>query len=388
MNRIILFVVVIVILSSPSLAYAHAGSGEERPSVVSEAAIVMDSETGTVLYEKSSKSSMYPASLTKIATAIYAIEIGDLDDVVTVSENASDEEGTSVFLNEGEQVKLKKLVQGLLINSGNDAGVAIAEHLSGSVEQFSTDLNAYLKNEIGVQYTHFENPHGLYDPNHVTTAEDLAKITKYAMKNQTFRDIFGTVELKWNGESWDTTLLKHHKLVRQVIPYKGATGGKTGYVSKSGFTLATTAERNDLNLIVITLNSNLSSASYNDTKNLLNYGFENFERSSVAKGTTFKAGEQTYKTSEELRFTHMQGEQVNREVNEDGTLDIVREDGTIINSYHLDKLSDRVKINESSTVNKDIKTNSMFGDYFPMLVITAIIIVLSLLVLFYSRKRI
>ncbi|MBP1948269.1 D-alanyl-D-alanine carboxypeptidase family protein [Virgibacillus litoralis] len=388
MNRIILFVVGIVILSSPSLAYAHAGSGEERPSVVSEAAIVMDSETGTVLYEKSAKSSMYPASLTKIATAIYAIEIGDLDDVVTVSENASDEEGTSVFLNEGEQVKLKKLVQGLLINSGNDAGVAIAEHLSGNVEQFSSDLNAYLKNEIGVQHTHFENPHGLFDPNHVTTAEDLAKITKYAMENQIFRDIFGTVELEWHGESWDTTLLKHHKLVRQVIPYKGATGGKTGYVSKSGFTLATTAKRNDLNLIVITLNSNRSSASYNDTKNLLNYGFENFEQSSVAKGTTFKAGEQTYKTSEELRYTHMKGEQVNREVNADGTLDIVSEDGTIINSYHLDKFPKRVKLNESSTVNKDIKANSMFGDYFPMLVITAIIIVLSLLVLFYSRKRI
>nr|WP_245251136.1 D-alanyl-D-alanine carboxypeptidase family protein [Virgibacillus litoralis] len=370
------------------MAYAHAGSGEERPSVVSEAAIVMDSETGTVLYEKSAKSSMYPASLTKIATAIYAIEIGDLDDVVTVSENASDEEGTSVFLNEGEQVKLKKLVQGLLINSGNDAGVAIAEHLSGNVEQFSSDLNAYLKNEIGVQHTHFENPHGLFDPNHVTTAEDLAKITKYAMENQIFRDIFGTVELEWHGESWDTTLLKHHKLVRQVIPYKGATGGKTGYVSKSGFTLATTAKRNDLNLIVITLNSNRSSASYNDTKNLLNYGFENFEQSSVAKGTTFKAGEQTYKTSEELRYTHMKGEQVNREVNADGTLDIVSEDGTIINSYHLDKFPKRVKLNESSTVNKDIKANSMFGDYFPMLVITAIIIVLSLLVLFYSRKRI
>lgn len=153
----------------------------------SEAAIMIDSKTGAVLYEKNANKQMYPASLTKIATAIYAIEIGELDDVVTVSEKARSIEGTGVYLEEGEQVTLKKLLQGLLINSGNDAGIAIAEHLSGSVQQFSSDINIYLKIVIGVNNINFENPHGLFGPEHVTTPEDLAKITQYAIRNETFR---------------------------------------------------------------------------------------------------------------------------------------------------------------------------------------------------------
>src|SRR5690625_5694469 len=113
---------------------------------------------------------MYPASLTKIASAIYAIDKGNIEELVTVSQKARDTGGSKVYLEEGEQVTLKKLIQGLLINSGNDAGVAIAEHLSGSVEQLSADINKYFKNVIGIKDTHFKNPHGLFNPKHVTTA--------------------------------------------------------------------------------------------------------------------------------------------------------------------------------------------------------------------------
>src|SRR5699024_3158459 len=118
------------------------------------------------------------------------IEKGGIDETVTVSKKARNTEGAKVFLEDGEQVSLKKLIQGLLINSGNDAGVAIAEHLSGSVEQFSSDINEYLSNIIGLKDTNFENPHGLFNPNHVTTAADLANITQYAMNNHLFREIF------------------------------------------------------------------------------------------------------------------------------------------------------------------------------------------------------
>ncbi|MGP4108055.1 D-alanyl-D-alanine carboxypeptidase family protein [Virgibacillus sp. L01] len=387
MKKIFLYVLSIMILNSLFVSGALAKASTNPPSIDSEAAIVMDSETGSILYEKNARTSMYPASLTKIATAIYAIETDNLESTVTVSEKARNIEGTRVFLEKGEQVKLKKLVQGLLINSGNDAGVAIAEYLSGSVEQFSSDLNDYLKKEVGVQQTHFENPHGLFDPSHVTTAEDLAKITKYAMKNDIFREIFGTVELEWHGESWDTTLLKHHKLMRQVIPYEGITGGKTGFVSKSGFTLATTAKRNDLSLIVITLNSNLQSNSYTDTKNLLDYGFKNFEQSAINKGATFTADGQPYKTSEKLTYTHRKGKSISKEINEDGTLEIIRRDGTVINSYQLDKIIKKEKMDKANTVSNDVRTNSMFGDYVPMLVITAIIFVLGFFVLVYRRTR-
>src|SRR5699024_7488694 len=151
--------------------------------------------------------------------------------------------------------------------------------------------------------THFENSHGLFDPNHVTTAADMAKITQYAMNNQLFREIFSTKELKWNGQSWDTILFTHHKLMRER-PYEGITGGKTGFVNESGFTLAKTAEREYLSLIVITLNSKIKSGAYNDTINLLKYAFDNYQTSSVSEGKIFIVDVQEYKADKKLYFTY------------------------------------------------------------------------------------
>ncbi|WP_267900369.1 D-alanyl-D-alanine carboxypeptidase family protein [Lentibacillus cibarius] len=137
-----LFILIISILvSSLPMVTAQAAQSSEPPSITSEAAIMIDAETGDVLFAKNAHASMYPASLTKIATAIYAIENGDLDSIATVSKKARNIEGTRVYLAKDEKVTLKKLIQGLLINSGNDAGVAIAEHLSGSVASFAKDLN-------------------------------------------------------------------------------------------------------------------------------------------------------------------------------------------------------------------------------------------------------
>ncbi|WP_407272979.1 D-alanyl-D-alanine carboxypeptidase family protein [Radiobacillus sp. PE A8.2] len=366
MKKVILFITTIVSLNTLFMSISFAESGTAQPTLVSQAAIMIDSKTGKVLYEKRANEQMYPASLTKIATAIYAIETGNLDDIVTVSEKARNIEGTKVYLEEGEKVTLKKLLQGLLINSGNDTGIAIAEHLSRSVEQFSSDINKYLKNVIGVQNTHFENPHGLFDPNHVTTAKDLARITQYAIKNDTFRQIFSTKKLEWNGESWDTTLYTHHKLMRQ-IPYEGITGGKTGFVNQSGFTLATTAKRENLSLIVITLNSYMQSAAYNDTIKLLDYGFENFETSSISKGTTFTLNKQEYIAPKRMFYTHSLNEKVSKKVNDNGSLEIINEDGNIISSHPLNKVEtednagEEKKINNTTTITtKDIKVNSVF----------------------------
>src|SRR5699024_12768928 len=111
--------------------------------------------------------------------------------------------GSKVYVEEGGKVSLKKLSQELVLNAGIDAAVAIAEQLSGSNEQFASEMNEYLTNEVGLRDTNFKHPHGLFDVNHVTTASDLAKLTQYAMDNKLFREIFGTKELKWSGESWD-----------------------------------------------------------------------------------------------------------------------------------------------------------------------------------------
>ena len=390
MKRILLFFIIFVVVNTIVYKQAFGHSNTSPPTLVSESAIVIDAKTGKTLYEKDSHTKLYPASLTKIATAIYAIEKGGIDETVTVSKKARNTEGSKVFLEDGEQVSLKKLIQGLLINSGNDAGVAIAEHLSGSVEQFSSDINEYLSNIIGLKDTNFENPHGLFDPNHVTTAADLAKITQYAMNNKLFREIFGTNELEWDGQSWDTTLITHHKLMRET-PYEGITGGKTGFVNESGFTLATTAERKNLSLIVITLNSNLKSGVYNDTINLLDYAFENFQTSIIPEGTVFKIDEQEYKSVKKLYYTHSLDDQVKKVVKDDGTLEIINQDGNVISSFRLDKIKNKVsEIKTEEKIikkdSKDVKTDPLLVNNFRKYVIYFLFVFIGMMFILKTKK--
>jgi D-alanyl-D-alanine carboxypeptidase (penicillin-binding protein 5/6) len=247
--------------------YAHEN---ESLTLNSEAAILIDAATGDVLYEKNAQTSMYPASITKIVTGIIAIEDGDLFDIVTVSQNARNVEGTRVYLVEGEQVSLIKLVHGLLINSGNDAGIAIAEHFDQSVEGFAERMNRFVTEEIGISDSHFMNPHGLFHSEHQTTAYDMAMITRYAMKNDIFRMIVGTKKMGWVGEGWATTLYNHNKLLWR---YEGATGVKNGYVTQSGHTLVASAKRENTELIVVTLKASSVENAYQDIVNLFDYGF-------------------------------------------------------------------------------------------------------------------
>lgn len=339
MRKITLLMIAIIVINSFITLKTYAQEEPSSPKLVSQAAIVLEANSGQVLYEKNAKEKMYPASLTKIATAIYAIEKGNLNDIVTVSDNARNVDGTRVYLEEGEKVSLEKLIQGLLINSGNDAGVAIAEHMSGNVEKFAVELNRYLGKVIGVRDTHFVNPHGLFDAEHTTTAKDLAKITQYAMKNETFRNIFGAKEFVWDGEAWDTTLITHHKILKGEFPYDGVTGGKTGYVNESGFTLATTADNDNLSLIVITLNSYYEEQSYQDTLKLLDYSFENFKTTSVEEGTTFTVGEEEFINNEPLITTAFVNDQIVQKIDSHGKLNLLNQDGTVVASYQLEKMN-------------------------------------------------
>ncbi|CAM5218200.1 D-alanyl-D-alanine carboxypeptidase OS=Ureibacillus acetophenoni OX=614649 GN=SAMN05877842_10934 PE=3 SV=1 [Ureibacillus acetophenoni] len=385
MRKIILLLITIMVINSFITVNTSAESESSTPDLVSEAAIVLELNSGQVLYEKNAQKKMYPASLTKIATAIYAIKRGNLNDVVTVSSNARNVDGTRVYLEEGEQVTLSKLIHGLLINSGNDAGVAIAEHLSGSVEQFAKDLNVFLKKAVNLKNTNFVNPHGLFDENHVTTAEDLAKITQYAMKNETFRSIFGAKEYEWDGEAWDTTLLTHHKILKGEFPFDGVTGGKTGYVYESGFTLATTAENEELSLVVITLNSATEEKSYTDTLKLLDYSFENFQTSYIEEGTTFTVDKEKFINPGKLITTAAINDQIHQKINEDGTLNLINQDGMIVASYQLEKLNIG-EINDSYQIkdlaNSEVKLMSIDGK-----IIILIIVLLASVGIVYQLNR-
>ncbi|AST91565.1 MULTISPECIES: D-alanyl-D-alanine carboxypeptidase family protein [Sutcliffiella] len=303
----------------------------------SEAVILIDAKSGNVLFEKNSEQMMYPASITKIVTGIIAIEEGNLDDIVTISENARNQVGTRVYLLEGEKVPLLKLIQGLLINSGNDAGTAIAEYFNGSEKAFADRMTKFVKEKIGVHDTVFKNPHGLFDEEHVTTAKDMAKIAQYAMKNDQFREIVSTKEMDWVGEGWETTLYNHHRL---LWDYEGTTGIKNGWVEQSGHTLVTSATRDGQELIVVTLNAPSAQNAYYDTMALLDYGFFNFSTEKIASAgdvLTSEDGEK-YNVINDIWITTEEETMISYKVDDEGQFIVTngKESDIILDSVELE----------------------------------------------------
>ena len=223
----------------------------EPASCSAQAAVVLEATTGAVLYEKNASQKLGMASTTKIMTAICAIEHSDTEKTATVSSRAAGVEGSSMYLESGEKIKLGELIKGLMLVSGNDAATAIAEAVSGNESSFVLLMNQKA-NEIGVKNTSFQNPHGLSVSGHYTTALDLAKITAYAMKNPVFKEIVssksGTATASDGKKHF---LTNHNKLLKM---YDGCIGVKTGFTKATGRCLVTAAERDGLRLICVTLN--------------------------------------------------------------------------------------------------------------------------------------
>lgn len=337
LTNLLVVVMVLFNLGMPS-AFAEESSSLEPNTLTGQSAILIDATTGQVLFEKNPHEKLYPASITKIATGIYAIEKGNLDDTVTVSKKARREEGTRVYLEEGEQISLRNLLYGLLMNSGNDAGTAIAEHMSQTTERFAVDLNAYLKEKVGVTETNFTNPHGLHDPNHYTTVSDMAKISQYAMKNSVFREIVGTKRLPWHGQTWETVIVNHNKLLRD---YEGATGIKNGFTDQAMHTLVGSAKRGEMELIAVTMKASTSANAYKDVKKLLDFGFQGFETKPIAKkGDSFSEvavpgnnSVVTFTAKDDLYATVPKGVEPLVELKADGNLSV--QAGKLAVSYPL-----------------------------------------------------
>jgi D-alanyl-D-alanine carboxypeptidase (penicillin-binding protein 5/6) len=264
-----------------------AASAEPRlepPTITGNAGILMDAKTGKVLYEKNAHLRMEPASTTKIMTAILALEKGDLSDVVVTGKEPTLVDGTRIYLEEGEKLTLEQMLYAMLLNSANDAAVAIAEHIGGNVPSFVKMMNEKAR-EIGARDTTFVNPHGLTDEGHLTTAYDLALMARYALVNfPEFRKIVATktLNIPWQGKEWDRRLVNLNKLLWN---YDGADGVKTGYTSSAGQTLVASATRNGWQLIAVVLKSRGRNI-WSDAESLLNYGFDNFQKEDViTKGT-------------------------------------------------------------------------------------------------------
>ena len=247
-------------------------------SISAQSACLMEAESGKLLYSKNADKRMHMASTTKVMTAIVAIESGlSLDTVLTTPAEAVGVEGSSVYLAENEKITFEALLYSLLLASANDAAVAIAMHVSGSVDAF-VDLMNDKAQELGLSNTNFTNPHGLYDENHYTTARDLASLMAYAMKNDVFAAITASQKRVFAREGEGVrVLINHNKLLKT---YDGVIGGKTGFTKKSGRCLVSVAERGGLRLIAVTLNA---PDDWRDHTSLYDFAFLSYEVRTIPK---------------------------------------------------------------------------------------------------------
>ena len=242
------------------------------PSVSAKSAILIEAESGKVLYQQNAFRRLPMASTTKIMTAIVALESGDVKRTVTVSPDATGIEGSSIYLYPNEQLTMEELIYALLLESANDAATAIAIEVAGSEEAFAALMNRKAE-ALGLMATHFTNPHGLDHEDHYTTAYDLAKIAAYALQNPLFATICGTTRktIPLKGDEGTRVLVNHNKMLSR---YEGAIGIKTGFTKRSGRCLVSAATRDGLTLIAVTLGA---PDDWNDHTAMLDFGFFSYE---------------------------------------------------------------------------------------------------------------
>lgn len=275
------------------LSSAVFAEESKQPDIKATSAVLVDSASGRVLYEKEAKAKCYPASTTKIMTGLLALENLNLGDAVTASATAVDvdRDGSNMGILEGEILTVEQLLYGLMVHSANDAANVLAEAVSGSLSAFVEKMNTRAA-ELGMENTHFANPHGYHDDNHYTSAYDLYLLAKVAMQNEVFAKIVGTptYEIPPTNRYKETRSLSNNNAL--INPMKGrkylysaATGVKTGHTSKAGNCLVSSAEKNGSSFLCVVLNApneNGTNYSFADTISLLDYGFQNFKTQTIS----------------------------------------------------------------------------------------------------------
>lgn len=322
-------------------------------NINAESAILIDGDTGKVLYEKSAYEKRAPASTTKIMTALLALEHCKPTDVATVTSEAitSVPSGYSTdLLKMGEELTIKDLLYALLLPSSNESANVLAIHIAGSIDSFASMMNTKAM-ELGCKNTHFVNPNGVHDDNHYSTAYDLSLIAKEAMKNDIFKQIVSTASYTLpNSNKYsriDRTLITTNDLIKKQSDnyYEYAIGIKTGFTTPAKNCLVSSATKDGKTLIAVVLRSSTDNNRYNDTKTLFNYGFDNFSKKDIVKaGSTIKTIDVKNATSATKN------------------LNLVAETGinTIVTN---DKLNDTIEpqINLNEHLQAPIKKNSIIG---------------------------
>ncbi len=302
-----LFILIGVFLGTPMISYATLeeleAEAEARkalpiesneienwpvgPAISAESAILMDSNTGVILYAKDIHKKMYPASTTKILTCLLAAEQGNLDDMVSFSHDAVftvPVGGSNMGMDEGESITLEQCLYGILVGSANEVSNAVGEYISGTIDGF-IDLMNKRATELGCTDSHFMNANGLHDDNHYTSAYDLAIISSHFFQNEMLCKIGNTPRYHFEPTATqpdDFYLKNKHKLITGEISYDGIIGGKTGYTDEAHQTLVSCAERNGMKLVCVVFKEE-SPSQFTDTVELFDYGFNNFQVMNISE---------------------------------------------------------------------------------------------------------
>ena len=277
--------------ASYSISTNSISEWPQGPDIYAETAILMDADTGAILYNKGMDEKRYPASITKIMTCMLALEHSSLDEQVTFTETCQGDQvagSGNAGMQVGEVLTMRQCLLLLMIRSANDVATQIAEHVGGSVEAFVDMMNQKAQ-ELGCMNTHFVNASGMPDDNHYSTAYDMALIFREAIKNDTFREIIGTQSFVIEPTNMNTetrSFSSHHPLVVRSAPeyYEGCFGGKTGVTDSAKNTLVSGAERNGMTLIAVTMRADELGQLCQDQTNMFNYGFDNFSKVEVPGG--------------------------------------------------------------------------------------------------------
>ena len=306
---------------------ASAAPADGVGYLASETAVLIDADTGTVLYDKNMNRKMHPASITKIMTGMLALELCDTDEVMTASHNAvySLPYNTShIALNEGEQITLEQGLYALGIESANDAANVIAEHIGGTTEAFATVMTQKAR-QLGANNTNFTNPHGLPDDNHYTTAYDMALIAAAAVKTEGFNKYFSAARYDippTNLRDVQRQFWNANYFLNGYEECEGILMSKTGWTTEAQHTLVTAAERDGLTLIAVVMYSTGKSGKYDDTLALFDYGFANYQKLKLS------ANEVREKLSGEITLSDGRAVAVPAESILNGAAEIVAPSGT------------------------------------------------------------
>lgn len=331
----ILAIMLIFLFCLQSLSFAAS------VPISAESAILVESSTGRIIYEKNSTKQMFPASTTKIMTAILVIENCKLEDMVTISENAVNDVPSGYVtcnIQPGEEISVNDLLYALMVPSANDAAFALAEHVAGSVDAFADMMNIKAR-EIGCTNTHFVNPNGIHNDRHYSTAYDLYLIAKYCMQNETFRNLVATKEYILPAtnkhEEADRVLYTTNDLINpnKSTYYKNAIGLKTGHTSMAGYCLISESYRDGLDFISVVLNSETDTKRFQDSVKLFDYGYDNYTLTKVKeKDTVIETIEVENATKETMHLDVLIDESI-----------------TVINnkSITMDQIIPEIKLNEN-----------------------------------------